>query len=59
MKWLLTIKDKHGLKGPRTVVFTGKPSDRQVAFEKGSACYAWFCMPRELIVTLEETNLGD
>ncbi len=56
--WILVIRDRYAKSTSnhkRTIVFEGgKPSDRQVAFEKGSACYAWYCMPRELDVTLME-----
>lgn len=55
--WLLIIKDRHQKitsNRRRTVTFEGKPSDSQLAFEKGSACLAWYCMPHELDVTLME-----
>lgn len=52
--WKLTIKDRHRINRQRTVTFETKPSDYTVAFEKGTACYNWYCMPHELDTTLEE-----
>ncbi len=59
-RWLLTIKDRHRMNRQRSVTYdNGRPSDYQVATEKGNACFMWYCFPHELDTTLQEMKDND